>query len=378
MSETQKRILILAGEASGDLLGAHLVKSLKEQTSHIEFFGMGGALMQRAGVEIHINADQLAVVGGWEVLTHLKDLRIAFKKMKLLLSEKKPDLVILIDYPGFNLRVAKMAKKAGRKVLFYVSPQIWAWRYHRVKHIRQYVDHMAVLFAFEEKIYQKENIPVSFVGHPLADIAKPDLDKETVYRQYKLNANEPIIALLPGSRTAEIKRMLPIMMNAVTKIKSKIANAQFILPLAPSLDKPFVNNFITPDIKIIENNIHNVLQVCEAAITVSGTTTLEVALARVPMVIIYKMNALTFSIAYRIINLKLEYIGLCNIIAQTGVAIELIQHEVTPDNIANEIIKIIQDNEYREAKLRKLNLVHQNIGEQGGSQKAAAVALSMI
>ncbi len=234
-TQSPKKILILAGEASGDLLASQLCQSLQTKFSAIELFGMGGKQMHAAGVDILVDSDQLAVVGGLEILTHLSDIRATFKTIKKTIKTKNPDLVILVDYPGFNLRIAKFAKKYGCKVLFYVSPQIWAWRYRRIHHIKKYIDRMAVLFSFEEAIYKNKNIPVSFFEHPLVDSVAPNMTRENAYQTFQLDPNKPIVALFPGSRKQEVSRMLPLMMRAIPKIQQSVPAAQFVLPLANSI-----------------------------------------------------------------------------------------------------------------------------------------------
>lgn len=375
-NQSTQRILIVAGEASGDLLGAHLAKAILSQQPNIQLIGMGGSQMQAAGVDILIDSDKLAVVGAWEVLVHLGDILFAMRILKKLFEKNPPDLVIFIDYPGFNLHMAKHAKRANIKVLYYVSPQIWAWRYNRIKKIKKNVDHMAVLLAFEEKLYQKENMPVSFVGHPLVDIATPTVAQTQAATQFHLDTNKPVIALFPGSRHSEIARLLPVMISAVQLIKEQIPDAQFVLSLASSLSHDDLREHLITSIQVIENNTYNVLPLCDAAITASGTATLEIALHQVPMVIIYKMAPLSYWLGTKLI--KTPFIGLCNLVAEEKVALELIQHSAIADKIAHEIIRLIREQQYRQATLHKLARIKHKLGGGGGSQKAAKVALDML
>ncbi len=377
MSEShEKKILIIAGEASGDLLGAHLAKTLKTFDPTLHLSGMGGQQMREAGVDIFIDADKLAVVGAFEVIKHLGDILAAMRVLKHRFAHEKPDLVIFIDYPGFNLRMARQAKKAGIKVLYYVSPQIWAWRYNRIKKIRKNVDRMAVLLSFEEKIYQKENVPVSFVGHPLVDIATPTVSRETVYSQFNLDPNKPIVALFPGSRHHEVNRLLPIMVDAAKLIRARIPDVQFVLPLAPNLSIENVCSFLSPDIRVIQHNTYNVLSVCDAAIAVSGTVTLEIALQKVPLVIIYKMAPFSYWLGTKLIDVP--FIGLCNLVAEERVALELIQKTVTPEAIANEICRLLNDDDYRQSLLTKLATVRSKLGGGDASRKVAQLALDLL
>jgi len=377
---TNKRILILAGEASGDLLSAKLIQAIHQQNPTITIDGMGGVKMRQAGAKILINSDEISVVGFFEILKQFSSIYAAMKKIKNYLKESPPDLVILVDYPGFNLRVAKTANKLGIKVLYYVSPQIWAWRYHRIHFIKKYIDKMAVLFSFEEKIYQKENVPVSFVGHPMVDAITPHINTEQICQQFNLKSNQPIIALLPGSRKQEIKRLMPIILKTIPLIQQKIPAAQFILPLASSLNindiHPHLNAKPHPKITIIENNTYNVLPLCSAAITASGTVTLETALNAIPMAIIYKVNASTAWFARRFI--KLAHIGLCNIIAENQVAKEFLQENAKPQSIADEVIELIENQNYRTQVIHNLNKVKENLGGAGATQKTADIALEML
>ena len=375
-STSHPQILIVAGEASGDLLGAHLAKVIKKNNPHITLLGMGGNQMKSAGVDLIINADKLAVVGLFEVVKHLGDIRSAMRVLKNLFKQRPPDLVIFIDYPGFNLHMAKHAKRAGIKVLYYVSPQIWAWRYGRIKKIKKYIDKMAVLFSFEEKLYQKENMPVSFVGHPIVDIAKPTLNRDAVYQGYQLDPEKPIVALFPGSRHNEITRLMPTIMDSVRLIQQRFPETQFILPLAPSLSIDDIRGYLTPEIKVIENNTYNILQVCRAAIVASGTATLEIALSKVPMVIIYKVSPLSYWLGTRLVTVP--FVGLCNLVAEERVAIELIQDDMTNTTIAHEIIQLIENPDHHQSVVNRLNQVNLKLGGGGGSERVAQVALEML
>ena len=332
--------------------------------------------MRRAGVEIFIEAKKLAVVGATEIISQLGGILAARCFLKNRFKTEQPDLVIFIDYPGFNLHMAKQAKKAGIKVLYYVSPQIWAWRYGRIKKIKKYVDHMAVLFPFEEKLYQRENISVSLVGHPLIDIAVPSLSREKVYQKFGLSAEKPVIGLFPGSRYQEMTRLLPIIISATRLIKRHIPNAQLVLLLAPNFSYQDVQNCLFPEIKIIEDNTYNILSVCDTAIAVSGTVTLEIALYQIPFVIIYKVTSLTYLLGKLLI--RVPFIGLSNLVAEELITPEFIQHQATPQAIASEICRLLEDHSYRQAYLNKLKLLRAKLGDGGASLKTARLALKII
>lgn len=369
-------VYISAGEASGDLLASQLAAAMLKKNPSLKLIGMGSSLMQQAGVDVLINSDELAVTGLWEPIRHLPKIYRAYQKIKKILREQKPQLIILVDYPGFNLRLAKYAKKIGIKVLFYVSPQIWAWRYGRINHIRRYIDHMAVLFKFEEAIYKKENVPVSFVGHPLADSVKPTLTKMAALTQFGLDANKPIIAIMPGSRRNEIAYLMPILKKAVALIKQQKPNAQFVLPLAKTISKDTLAAFLPDDVKVIENHTYDVISVADVSITASGTATLEVGLLGTPLTIIYAASPISAWVAKRVI--KLPHIGLCNIVLGKTAARELLQEAATPENICQETLRLLDDPNYREQLISELRKIPTLLGSTNNAEKAADCALQLI
>jgi lipid-A-disaccharide synthase len=368
-------IFISTGEASGDLIAGKLITSLLKKDPQLKITAMGSQHVKNAGAELFLDSNELAVIGFWEILARFQDIRQAMKKIKQFFKTNKPDLLILVDYPGFNLHLARIAKKAGIRVFFYVSPQIWAWRYGRIKKIKRYVDHMAVLFPFEEKIYQKEQVPVTFVGHPLMTKHSFTLSKEEIYQQLQLDANRPIIAVLPGSRSQEIKSLLPVFVEAVALIKQKIPNAQFILPLASNLKIQEVTPYLTKDIQVVENQTHHCLAVCDAAIAASGTVTLEIALAKVPLVIAYKVSWFTAALLFFL--LKTKWVGLCNIAAEQEIGKEFLQFEAKAQNIATEIIQLLQNQVYRNQKMQQLQKLQDQITVEDPSDKAALAVFAL-
>lgn len=358
-----KKILIIAGEASGDLHAANLVNELKSAGNSLQFFGMGGDKMRQAGVEIIQDYRQLAVVGLTEVIRHFPTLYRAFKTVQNFIEIEKPDLVILVDYPGFNLRMAKVAKKNSCKVLYYISPQLWAWHQSRVKIIKKYVDEIAVVFPFEVDFYQKFNIKAHFIGHPLAKTVKPNFNAAEAKQILDINPTaNPIIGLMPGSRRGEIKRLTPVMLQAAVLLKQKFPTAQFVLPLAPSLTPEDLQVYLQQnklDLKIISGHTYDVINTCDALMVASGTATLEVGLLGKPFVLIYKVSALTYFIGKLVV--KIPFLGICNIIAGKAVIKELIQQDATPKNIAAEISKIIDDQGYRQNMLQELADIKRNL-----------------
>lgn len=377
---SKKTILFISGEASGDLLGATLAKQLLQRRSDLKLLAIGGEPMHAQGVEIVFPNTSMGIIGWLGVVKNWRIIYKAMQTVREIFKKNRPDLLILIDYPGFNLRIAKMAKKFGVKVLYYVSPQIWAWKYHRIHKIRRYVDHMAVLFAFEEDIYRKENVPVTYVGHPLSYLVKADETQTHLFQRYQLNPQLPVVAIFPGSRQSEVRRLLPVIIAATQIISARIPGVQFVLPLASTLS---VNDLIScanaQNIKekftIIKDDTYNILSICHAAIVKSGTATLETALSQTPLVIIYKLNFINYWLA-RWVS-QTNQIGLCNIIAQKSIAKELIQHNVTAENIAAEIIRLLNEPEYRQKMLADLEMLHQQMQQQNSS-KMADLVLHMI
>lgn len=350
-----KNILISAGEASGDMHAAKLIQTVQKQYPNIQFYGMGASLMQDAGARLIVNANELSVIGLLEIITKFKAIKQAFNIMEKALKDDKPDLLILVDYPGFNLRLAKAAKKHGVKVLYFISPKVWAWNQRRVKIIKKYVDIMAVIFPFEVDFYKQFAIPAVFVGNPLLELTKPKLSREQAIMDFDLDIEYKTIGLFPGSRKSEIKRLLPVMLAAAKILKEHNPELQFILPQASSISREYLNQFLqfspVPVKVITEQNI-DVMQVCDAIIAASGTATLEIAIMGIPLVIIYKTSWLEYLIAKMVI--KIPYIGLCNILMQKKVAQELLQDDATAPKIAHEANRLLNDIDYRQEMLNNL------------------------
>lgn len=375
----QNHIMILTGEASGDYLGATLASELFKLIPNVRLSGIGGMLMRQAGVNLTIDNKDMAIIGAVEILKHLPKLISIKKTLQSIFKQDTPDLIILIDYPGFNLRIAKLAKKQfGIKVLYYVSPQIWAWRYHRIKQIKQYVDHMAVLFPFEQTLYQKEKMPVTFVGHPLADDIITHHSSQALYDQLQLNS-KTIITLLPGSRAQEIKSLLPILLNSVRLILKTITTpVEFVLVKASSISSLELNipQELTSTIKILDNtDLNAILSISHLAIASSGTVTLQTALHLVPTIIIYKVHPLTFWIGKHVV--KVPFIGLPNLIAEKIVMPELIQDEATPEAITREVGLLLQDTTKRSEAIDELGKIKAQLG-QHASFKTAQIASALI
>ncbi len=341
------KIVVIAGEASGDQHGAELIKDLKSKHPDLDFYAMGSSQIRASGAKMIVDSTDLAVVGFVEIFKIITKIRDTFKIIKSFISSEKPELVILIDYPGFNLRIAKFAKKQGCKVMYYISPQLWAWRENRVKIIKKYVDVMAVIFPFEVDFYHKHGIKAYYVGNPLIHQLPINLTREKARETLELAQNTTFIGLLPGSRKAEIQRLLPIQLEAARLLWQKDSNLEFILPLAESLSDadidPYLANCDIP-LSVIKNNRYAAMKSCNSLIATSGTVTLEAALLGIPMVIAYKGSPVSYYIAKKLV--KVDYIGLCNIVAGKSIVNEYLQELATPENLSIETLKILNNQSY--------------------------------
>lgn len=374
-----KRVLIVAGEASGDLHGSRLVNALLKIDPAIHFSGIGGEKMREEGVEIIFPASELAVVGIFEVLLHFRIIFAAFQRLRRLIGEEPPDLLILIDYPDFNLRLARIAKKKEIPILYYISPQVWAWRKKRVKMIARLVNRMVVVFPFEVPIYQRENVDVEFVGHPLLDVVQSNLSQEEASKKFELDSAKVTIGLLPGSRKGEVRRILPPMLEAAKILGEEMNNVQFIVPLAAGLPEEEVRAMVAKKgitVRIVHGDIYEVINTCFCVIVASGTATLETALMAKPMVIVYKISFLTYLIGRMMIEVK--NIGMVNIVAGKEICPELIQGEANPRRIAQETKKIVQNPALYQRMQGELKGIREKLGQPGASFRVAQIAYNMI
>jgi len=379
MSHNPRTIMIVAGETSGDLHGSSLVRAMREIDPGLQFRGIGGRRMQEAGVELMANAADMAVVGLTEVIVKLNNIRKVLNLMKADLMAKKPDLLILIDYPDFNLMLGKAAKALGVRVFYYISPQVWAWRRGRIKKIRAIVDKMAVILPFEEQLYREEDVDATYVGHPLLDTVRTKYTRQEALEKFGLQEGATTVGLLPGSRDTEIARLLPVMMNAAEILVKKLPRVQFVLPLAETLEQAFVENILQQSpvpVRIVQNDTYDAIHLADIVIVASGTATLETALLGKPMVIVYKVSPLSYYIVKKIVTV--EHIGLANIIAGKTIVPELIQDEANPERIATEVVNILND----EARMRnirqELHAVRETLGQPGAAARAATLACSML
>ena len=374
-----KLVLIVAGEASADLHASHLVKVMKRMDPRMVFWGIGGKRMQRAGVRILISASDMAVVGVTEVFFRLRTIAKARGKLKSILKNNHPDLLILIDYPDFNIHIASIAKRFHVPVLYYISPQVWAWRKGRVRKISRRIDRMAVILPFEQEFYKHRRVKVDFVGHPLLDALPVKVDKEKVREKLGLDQGYPVVGLLPGSRKEEIKNLFPVMMDAAKIMEQRYHRIRFYLQLAPSIKREFAQSFIkgtSVGIKILQGDVYELLSICDIALVASGTATLETAISEVPMVIAYKVSPITYWTAKKFV--KVPHIGLANLVAGERVVPELIQNEVIPERLAHEALTILENDHVKENMVEKLRGVKKSLGKGGASKTTAKIAFELM
>lgn len=378
-SSNGRRALIVTGEASGDLHGANLIKAAQEIDAGLAFFGVGGSRMAEAGCEILIPGEELAVMGLVEVVGHFPVIYRAFQRLKKILhGERRPDVLVLIDFPDFNLRLAKEAKRAGVPVLYYVSPQVWAWRRGRVKKIARVVDRLAAILPFEPDFYRGQDIEVEYVGNPLLDEARVTRERSGFLETYGLDPGCPVVGLFPGSRGNELKYILDTILGTAEVIREQNPRVHFLLPVAPSLDAAFFRARLADldlPVTLVEDSIYDTANACDAVITVSGTVTLQTALVGTPMAILYKMAPLTYAIGKRLV--KVPHIGLANIVAGEGVVREFIQEQASPEAVATEILRILDDVEYNRRIRAGLSRVQTRMGEAGCSARVARMASEM-
>jgi lipid-A-disaccharide synthase len=379
MLPNPKTVMIVAGETSGDLHGANLVLAMRRIDPSLKFRGIGGRRMQEAGVELMAHVADMAVVGLTEVFAKLNHIRKALNLLKISIRTAPPDLLILIDYPDFNLMLGKAASARGVKIFYYISPQVWAWRRGRIKKIKAIVNKMAVILPFEEPLYRDAGVDATYVGHPLLDTVEKKLSKNESLQIFGLKEDSVTVGLLPGSRDTEIARLLPVMMNAAEILIKKLPGLQFVLPLAETLDEAYVAEVIQSSsvpVRIVRHQTLEAIGCSDIVIVASGTATLETALLGKPMVIVYKVSAISYHIGKRIV--QVEHIGLANIIAGRTIIPELIQDDANPERIATEVLHILHDEGRMHRMKQDLEEVRRKLGEPGAADRAAGLACGML
>lgn len=373
----QKHILIICGEASGDLNAANLASAIKQINPSIRISAVGGELLRKEGAEIYHDIKNLAVIGFFDALKKLPHF-LALKKLILQkIKDEKPDAVILVDFSGFNLRLAKEINRS-LPVIYYISPQVWASRPGRLKTIKEYILKMIVIFKFEEEFYKKYGIAADFAGHPLLDIVKPTADKEDFLKKNGLCQSKTTIALLPGSRKQEIEKILPVMLRASSLICGQM-EAQFVIAKSSQVGWDIYNRFMRNfnlNVKIIEGRTYDCLGASDFALVASGTATLETAIMQKPFCIVYKMGLLNY-LLYRPL-VKVPFIGMVNIVAGRKIIPEFIQFQATPKRIADEALKIMHNPEEISRIKNELSSIKSRLGEKGASLRAAQIILNAI
>ncbi|WP_133135440.1 lipid-A-disaccharide synthase [Legionella rowbothamii] len=361
-----KRVVIIAGEESGDVHASALVKQLKANYPNIEISGIGGKHMQDAGVELISDLARYGVTGITEVIRHLKVIRKAFQAIKKHLQQQKPDLLILVDYPGFNLRLAKYAKrKLGIKILYYISPQIWAWKAKRIHLIKECVDHMAVILPFEKAIYEHAQVPVSFVGHPLVEKIKAVGERDSQRVALNIPVGAKIFGLLPGSRHNEIERHMPILRDTAERLHQKYPDWQFVIPIAETIDSEKITNYFAQSnlpVTFVKGQALSCMAAADFVIVASGTASLECALLKKPMCIIYKSSFITYVLAAKLV--KVKFLGLCNLLSNKMIVPEFLQYDCNVDELTHYVTQFFNDHARQARMLDQLGKLRNSLSSE--------------
>ena len=389
-------LLIITGEDSGDLYGGNLGREIKRLSPDIKISGVGGRHMRSASVDIFCDVSDISVVGLSEVIKKLGLIRRLYKQVVKRLDSGNVKGVVLIDYPGFNLKIAEAAKERGIPVFYYISPQVWAWRKRRVKTIKKYVDKMMVILPFEKEFYQREGVDVEFVGHPLLEVIDASFNKKEICKGLGIDDKQLIIGILPGSRKKEIAYMLPEILKASSLIKEKYPSVQFLLPLSQSIEEDYLKDFINSTspfpslqrrglrgghseysyIKIVKGRNYDVMKVSDLLITKSGTSTLEAAIIGTPMIIVYKSSFFSYYLAKALVNVT--YAGLPNLLAGKEVVPELLQYNKNAKNIAEKAIYFLEKKNRLKQMKEELKNIRYSLGEQGASKRTAEIIVNFI
>ena len=367
-----ENVVMVAGEASGDQHGAHVIRALQKRHRDITIRGAGGEAMRMAGAETIVDARELSVMGFTAVFLKAPQILRAMSRLKRLIARSRPDLLILIDFPDFNLHLAGYAKKMGVPVLYYISPQVWAWRSGRLRKIKRRVDHMAVILPFEKSIYERHNMPVTFVGHPLMDAAPqhPGTKKPAP------SIENQAVALLPGSRESEVNRLLPEMLKAAQIMQEGNRRIRFEISRAPSIDeqmlRAYVNQHAIANYKIVAEPVYTIFERCDLAIVASGTASLEAAIFGIPTIIVYSTSAFNYWLGKRLVSVP--HIGLANLIAEDRVIPELVQNEASATSIATAAKKLMENPDAYQKMQDEMTAIRKRLGHTGASERVAEIA----
>lgn len=373
-------IMLVAGEASGDKHGAKLAAALKALRPDLEFefFGAGGDEMRSAGVETLVDAREVAIMGALEVAKALPKFLRVFRRLREAANDRKPDLVVLIDWPEFNLRLAKRLRKDGHRVAYYISPQIWAWRSYRIRGIRRDVEKMLVILPFEQDYYRQRGVRVEYVGHPLLDSVRVTANRQDFCSQHNLDPAKPIVALLPGSRHSELRHILPPLLETAAKLQQTHPHIQLILPLARTFHREELaaETAQLSNLTLIERDTYNAIAAADLAVVASGTATLETAIIGTPLIVVYRASKLNWHIFWPLINT--EFVGMPNLIAGKEIAPELLQDELNADRLSKEVIAFLNDPARLAQARSNLAEVRMKLGDANASERAAKQILMML
>jgi lipid-A-disaccharide synthase len=373
-----KEIMLVVGEASGDAHGAQLVEALHRRDPALKIFGVAGEQLERTNFEALFGVAHLTGMGLVELAGNFKNLWRAYALLKRALKERRPSLLVLIDFPEFNLRLARLAKSLRIPVLYYVSPQIWAWRRGRVHQIARWVDHMAVIFPFEVPFYERHGVKVSFVGHPLLEMVQVKQGRDAILAKCGLDPSKPAIALLPGSRHAEVSRHLPVMRDAAVRL-SQERDIQFFCVRASTINGAQIESALRHpalQIPVVEEDRYDAIHAADLVWTASGTATLEIALLGRPMIIIYRLSWLTYHLARLLVSV--DHIGMVNLIAGERLVSELIQNDANPVRLVEESRVLLDNREVRSRIIDKMSKLRERLGSPGAAQRVADLALAMM
>lgn len=370
--------MIIAGEASGDLHGSGLIRELYKLRPDLYFFGIGGDRMRQAGTELLYHIHEMSTLGFWDVIKRFAFFRTVYRRLVETIETERPDLLILIDYPGLNLRLAKEAKARGIKVFYYIAPQVWAWGSARIKKMASLVDKLAVILPFEEPLFRNAGLDAQFVGHPLLEIVGSNVDRSAFFEQHRLDQNKKLIGLLPGSRVLEVKRLLPEMVNSFAEFSQEYPSVQAVVSKADTVPlniyRKILQNHVP--VKLLENSTYEIMKNSDLLLVASGTATLESALFHTPMIIVYKVDPLTYLIGKQLI--KIDSIGLVNVIAGRQIVSEFIQRQCHHRYMLPEMKRLLFDRNYRDQMVQNLALLRKKLGSPGASARAAQIAIEII
>ena len=372
------KVMICAGEASGDLHGASVASELKSIDPQIELLGMGGSHMRSAGIDIVYDIAVIGVMGFVEILRNLPRFFRLREYLSRVMEERRPDVILLIDYGGFNMALASVAKKKNIPVVYYICPKAWVWGKWRAKAIAGWVNKVAAIFPFEAEIYRQAGASVEFVGHPLLDIVHSTMDRQVAYRFFGADPQRPLLLLLPGSRYQEVESLLELMLASARKVQEQIPDCQFFLPVAPTIPLERIESVVKASgvsVVFTRNSTYNLMQIADCAIAASGTVTLEAALMELPSVIVYRVKTATYWLIRLVANVS--HVGLPNIVSGRRILPELIQDEATSTNVSQAALRLLQDTAVRQQARSDIKQVRINLGQPGAVLRVAKIVLDV-